>query len=84
MLLIMQDEMGGAFGSVGEKKMHKRVLSGNRNEGDHLEDPDVDDRIVLKLILNKSDGGGIDYICLVQDRDKWWDVLNKIISLWVA
>jgi hypothetical protein len=22
-----------------------------------LEDPDVDDRIVIKLILNKSDGG---------------------------
>jgi len=29
-----------------------------------LEDPDVDDRLVLKLILNKSVGGGMDYICL--------------------
>jgi hypothetical protein len=48
-----------------------------------LEDPDVDDRIGLKLILNKSDGGGLDCSCLVQDRDKWWDVLNKIIN-WTA
>jgi hypothetical protein len=53
MLLLMQDEMGRAFGSVGKMEMHKRVLCGNRKEGDHLEDSDVDDRIVLKLILNK-------------------------------
>jgi len=37
--------------------MHKRFLCGNRKERDHLEDSDVDDRIVLKLILNKSVGG---------------------------
>jgi len=86
MLFIMQDEMVRAFGSGGggRREMHKRFLCRNRKERDHLEDSDVDDRIVLKLILNKSVGGGLDYICLVQDRDNWWDVLNKIINLWVA
>jgi hypothetical protein len=64
--------------------MHKRFLCGNLKGRDHLENPDVDDRIVQQLILNKSDGGGPDYSCLVQDRDKWWDVLNEIINLWVA
>lgn len=49
--------------------MHERFLCGNRKERDHLEDSGVDDRIILKLILNKSVGRGLDYICLVQDRD---------------
>jgi len=42
---------------LGRREMHKRFLCGNRNEGAHLEDTDVDDWIVLKLILNKSDWG---------------------------
>jgi len=45
--------------------MHKRFLCGYLKQGDNLEDPDVDDRIVLKFILNKSDGGGLDCSCLV-------------------
>jgi len=69
-----------AFGSVGRREMHERFLCGNRKERDHLEDSGVDDRIILKLILNKSVGRGLDYICLVQDTDNWWDVLNKIIN----
>jgi hypothetical protein len=42
---------------------------GNLREGDHLEDPDVDERIILKWILQKSDGG-MDWIDLAQDRDR--------------
>jgi hypothetical protein len=37
--------------------MHKRFSCRNQNAGDRSEYPDIDDRIVLKLILNKSDGG---------------------------
>ena len=49
----------------GRREMHKMFLCRNWNEGDHLEDPDVDDRIVLKLILNKSDKGrtGLHLFC---------------------
>jgi hypothetical protein len=36
-----------------------------------LEDPGVNGRIILKLILETRDGGGcIDWIDLAQDRDR--------------
>ena len=37
--------------------------------GNHLEDPSVDGRIILKWILEKW-GGGTDWIDLAQDRDR--------------
>jgi hypothetical protein len=39
-------------------------------EGDHLGDPGVDGRIILKWIFKKWDGG-MDRIELAQDRDRW-------------
>jgi hypothetical protein len=48
-----------------------RVLAGNPREGDHLEDPGVDERIILQWIFEKWDGGGgMDWIDLAQDRDR--------------
>ena len=38
-------------------------------ECDHLEDPGVDRRIILKWIFNKL-GGGMDWVDLAQNRDK--------------
>ena len=40
-------------------------------ERDHLEDPGVDWRIILRWIFRKW-YGGMDWIDLAQDRDKWW------------
>jgi hypothetical protein len=37
-----------------------------------LKDPGVDGRIILKLIFERLvGGGGIEWINLVQDRDRW-------------
>ena len=50
--------------------MHTGFEWGNLRKGDHLEDLGVDGRIILKWILEKWHGG-MDWIDLPQDRDRW-------------
>jgi hypothetical protein len=38
---------------MGEMKGVYRILVGNLREGDHLENPDIDGRVILKWILRK-------------------------------
>ena len=54
---------------------------GNLRERDHLENPDVDGRIIFKWLLEKW-GGGTDWIDVVQDGDKWWAFVNAVMSFW--
>jgi hypothetical protein len=46
-------------------------------EGDHLKDPGIDGRIILKW------DGGTDWIDLVQDKDRWRAVVNTVMKLQV-
>jgi hypothetical protein len=43
---------------------------GNLRERDHLENPEVNGRVILRWIFRKCDMGGMEWIDLVQDRDK--------------
>jgi hypothetical protein len=53
---------------------------GNLKERDHVENPGIDGRIILKWTLEKWDGR-MYWISLAQDRDRWWAVVNAVMNL---
>jgi len=52
----------------------------NLRERVHLEDPGVDGIIILKWIFRKWDGG-LEWIGLAQDRDRWQALENAVMNL---
>jgi hypothetical protein len=67
---------------LGKKEVHTGFWWGDLREGDHLGDPRVDRRIILKWIFKKWDGG-TDCIDLAQDRDRWRAVVNAVTNFQV-
>jgi len=57
-----------------------RVLVWKREEKYRLEDPGVDGRIISKWICTKWDGGMV-WIDLAQDRDRWRAAVNPVTKL---
>ena len=54
---------------------------GNLRERDHLENPGVDGRIILRRIFGKWDVGGMDWTDLAEDRDRWRALVNAVMNL---
>jgi hypothetical protein len=52
----------------------------NLRERDHLGDPGIDGRIILRWIFRKWDGV-MDWIGLARDRDSWWALVNAAMNL---
>jgi hypothetical protein len=53
---------------------------GNLRERDHLEDPCVVGRIILRWIFSKWDGG-MEWIDVTQDRVRWRALVNVVMNL---
>jgi hypothetical protein len=68
----------------GGEEMHTGFWWGHLRERDHLEDPSVDGRIILRMIFRKFVGRGMDWIELAQGRDKWRTLINAVMNLRVA
>jgi hypothetical protein len=49
-----------------------------------LEDPGVDGRIILKWIFKKWEWGGMDWIDMAQDMDRWRALVNAVMNLRVS
>jgi hypothetical protein len=64
----------------GKSEVHTGFWWGDLREGDHFGDPGVDGRIILKLIFKTWDGG-MDWIELAQDRNRWRALMNAATNL---
>jgi hypothetical protein len=56
---------------------------GNLRERNYLEDTGVDGRIIFKCIFVKLDGS-VEWIYVVQDRDKRRALVNTVMNLGVS
>jgi hypothetical protein len=64
---------------MGEKRGAYGFWWGDLTEDDNFGDPGVDGRIILKWILKKWDGG-INWIEMAEDRDRWRAVVNAVMN----
>ena len=71
----------GYVARMGERRGVYRVLVGNPERKKRLEDPGIDGRIILKWIFRKWDVGGMDWIELAQNRDRWRALVNGVMNL---
>ena len=64
----------------GREEVHIGFWWGNLGERDHLKDPGIDGRIIIKWIFRKWDGG-ISWIDQGQNRGRWRALVNVVMNL---
>jgi hypothetical protein len=67
---------------MGERNVAQQFCSRNLRDREHLEDPGVDLRVILKWIFMNVERG-MDWIDLAQGRNRWRAFINTVIKLHV-
>jgi hypothetical protein len=70
----IENEMGGACSAYG----------GGARERDHWGDPSAKGRVSIKMDIPEVGFGGMDWIDVAQDRDRWRALVNAAMNLRVA
>jgi len=73
--------MGGACSTFGGGEAYTEFWWGKLRERDHWGDPGADGKIIERWIFRKWNVGGMDWIDLAQDRDRWWTLVNAVMNL---
>jgi hypothetical protein len=67
---------------MGEMRNVYKILVRTPEGKRPLKDLSAHGRIILEWILGKQQEC-VDWVCLAEDRDKWWALVNMIMNLWV-
>jgi len=59
--------------------VYKGCWWGNLSERYHEEDPGIDGKMDLQEVVC----GGMDWIDVAQNRDRWWELVNVVMNLQV-
>jgi len=71
----------GHAAHMGRGELYTGFWWGNLRERDHLGDPGICGRIILRWIFRKWDVGGMDWIELAQGRDRWRALVNGVMKV---
>jgi hypothetical protein len=76
-----EDEIGGACSTNGEKKNTYRLLVGQPEGRRPLGRPRRRWLVNIRMDLVEVGWGDVDWIGLVQDRDRWRALVNSVLNL---
>ena len=65
---------------TGERRGAYSVLLGKPEGKNHLEEPGIEGKIILRWIFRKLDWG-MDWIDLALDRDRWRAIVNAVMNI---